>query len=342
MSTFLQASQIQNPTGLWLIHGDEPLVASWLMDGWRTHWTAQQVERKRVDMKSAKSWVDALSEFDHIGLFSSQTVVEMHGNHKPDKKTLERLRDFCENPNDNCLIVLMPAQDWKAQKTVFFKQCVQLGNVINTTLNNENERRQLLNIKAAEFGIQLDNDAWRMLLEQTQNNLLAAYQALWRVSDLAVIQQHNTTPTDTMPTDALMVDVSTLKPALVAQSRYSQYDLSDAMLAGNVPKVIEILHYLKESGEAPTLLLWNLSKDARILMQMLHGSSAQDAGVWRNKVGQYNQALRHLNFQASQHWPALMLETDRSIKGLSGTPVWENLTQLALSMAGKDVFLTSC
>lgn len=334
MTNFAQASQIQNPTGLWLIHGDEPLVASWLMDGWRTHWTAQQVERKRVDMKSAKSWVEALSEFDNIGLFSSQTVVEMHGNHKPDKKTLERLRDFCENPNDNCLIVLMPTQDWKSQKTVFFKQCMQLGNVINTTLNNENERRQLLSIKAAEFGIQLDNDAWRMLLEQTQNNLLAAYQALWRVSDLVVIQQQNESQTENR-----MVDVNTLKPALVAQSRYSQYDLSDAVLAGNVSRVTEVLHYLKESGEAPTLLLWNLSKDARILMQMLHGTSAQDAGVWRNKVGQYNQALRHLNYQSSQHWPALMLDIDRSIKGLSDTPVWESLSQLALSMAGKDVFL---
>lgn len=339
MTNFAQASQVQNPTGLWLIHGDEPLVASWLMDGWRTHWTTQQVERKRVDMKSAKSWVEALNEFNNIGLFSSQTVVEMHGNHKPDKKTLEHLRDFCENPNDNCLIVLMPTQDWKAQKTIFFKQCSQLGNVVNTTLNNESERQQLLSIKATEFGIQLDNDAWRMLLEQTQNNLLAAYQALWRVSDLAVIQQ--TSLTDTLQTDSLLVTAEMLKPALVAQSRYSQYDLSDAILAGNVTKVVEVLHYLEESGEAPTLLLWNLSKDARILMQMLHGTSAQDAGVWRNKVGQYNQALRHLNFHASQHWPALMLDIDRSIKGLSDTPVWESLTQLALSMAGKDVFMVA-
>lgn len=338
MSTYAHACNIENPTGLWLIHGEEPLVASWLLENWRKHWTANQVERKRVYMKSAKSWQEALTEFDNIGLFSSQTVVEMYGNHKPDKKTLSQLKAFCENSHDNCLIVVMPTQDYRAQKTVFFKQCAQLGNVIDSTLKNEHQRRELLAIKAAEFGIALDSDAWQLLLEQTQNNLLSAFQALWRASDLAVINQAPSSVPQSTDTQ-LHVSLDMLKPALVAQSRYNQYDLSEHILAGNVSKVIDILHYLKESGEAPTLLLWNLAKDARILIQMLHGTSAKDAGVWRNKTAQYNQAVRHITQPSAQHWPHLMREIDRSIKGLSTTPVWESLTQLALSMAGKDVFL---
>lgn len=328
MKAYTQASSITNPTGLWLIHGDEPLIASWLLDNWRKHWHETQVERKRLELKSAKTWHEALGEFSAIGLFSSQTVVELHGNHKPDKAGLAALKQFCEQPNDNCLIVIMPTQDYKAQKTVFFKQCMQLGNVIDTSIRNEKDRRDLLSIKAAEFGIALDNNSWQMLLEQTQNNLLAAYQALWRVSDLAVINNTES---------AVTVDL--LKPALVAQSRYNQYDLTEQILLGNVAKVVEILNYLKESGEAPSLLLWNLAKDARILSQLKAGVEMAKLPVWGNKQRLYQNAAARVDFHTSRQWADLLLNIDKAIKGLNPTPVWEIIYQLSLSMAGKSLFL---
>lgn len=334
MQAFINASQVNNPTGLWLIYGDEPLIASWLMDTWRVNWQKNNVDRQRLDLKSAKTWLDALSAFDHMGLFSNQTVVEVHGNHKADKKGLTAIQAFCENPNDDCLIAIMPNLNYKDKKTVFYKQCAKLGTVIDTTINHEKERQQLLTLKATEFGIQLDTQAWQLLLEQTQNNLLAAYQALWRVSDLVIGQNLDN------QSSLVHINTETLKPALVSQSRYNPYDLVAHILQGDVPKVVEILAYLKQSGEAPSLILWSLAKEARLLIQLKMGAQPQDIGIWRNKTALYRNACHHVDYHTCQQWTTWLHDIDTSIKGLNSTPVWESIHQLALSMAGKDLFIS--
>lgn len=330
MNAFIQASSIANPTGLWLIHGEEPLVASWLLDNWRTTWNKNQVERKRFDTKSKKVWDDALAEFQAMGLFSSQTVVEIHGNYKPDKNALNKLKSFCENPDENCLIVMMPTQDWKDKKTVFYKTCEQYGNVFETTLKNQQDRTNLLKIKAQEFLLELDSQAWSVLLENTQNNLLAAFQALWRMSDLAVIN-HNA---DFANNQSITVTADMLIPALVSQSKFTTFDLIAQIKLGNLTKVIEIINYLKESSEQPSALLWQLAKEVRTISQLIAGVTVRMQS-WQ--LREYQAIIKRTNAKTCAQWSQTLLAIDKSIKGLNHIPVWEQMLTLCVSMTGKQI-----
>ena len=58
--TFIQAyPKLLQPAaavaGLWLAHGEEPLLSQWLIDAMRPHWRAQNYAIKRIELVSVKS-----------------------------------------------------------------------------------------------------------------------------------------------------------------------------------------------------------------------------------------------------------------------------------------------
>ncbi len=72
------------------------------------------------------------------------------------------------------------------------------------------------------------------------------------------------------------------------------------------------------SGEAMSLILWSISKEMRLLMQLFEQpQNALQLGIWKNKVSVYQQALRRLNPNSFLQWPALLLRIDAAIKGMS-------------------------
>ena len=71
--------------GLWLAHGDEPLLSQWLIDAMRPHWRAQNYAIKRIELISVKSWQEVLSELGSQSLFDDASALIVTGNHKPDK-----------------------------------------------------------------------------------------------------------------------------------------------------------------------------------------------------------------------------------------------------------------
>ena len=139
--------------------------------------------------------------------------------------------------------------------------------------------------------------------------------------------------------DAEIIQIDHLHACLQDQSRYSTFDLSDALLAGNLAQSIKMFQYLIASGEPSSLILWSISKEMRLLMQLFEQPhNALQLGIWKTKVSAYQQALRRLNPQEFLTWPSLLLRIDSSIKGL-GHENPEHLIQQAIaSLCGKTLF----
>jgi DNA polymerase III subunit delta len=171
----------------------------------------------------------------------------------------------------------------------------------------------------------LAQDAWAWLEQHHEHNLLAAKNSLMRVGDTFA--------------DVEVIGIAELQACLQDQSRYSTFDLSDAMLQGNLAQSIKILQYLIASGEAMTLILWSVSKEMRLLMQLFEQPhNALQLGIWKTKVALYQQALRRLNPQDFLTWPALLLRIDAAIKGL-GHETPEDLLQQAIALVcGRRLF----
>lgn len=355
--TFIQAyPKLLQPSvavaGLWLAHGDEPLLSQWLIDALRPHWRAQNYAIKRIELISVKSWQEVLSELGSQSLFDDASALIVTGNHKPDKAVIEELERFAQDAqigaHSHSLLWLTPKQDRRSQSSKWFVPFAQYGHVIDCNLYNEQQRQQLLQIQAQQFGLRLSQEAWQLLMSHTEHHLLSAYQTLWRLSYLFApqlvgnnddsFQDASKTSKLTPPTTNVALDIKDLQAALVSDAQFSVFDLSDAMLAGNSAQVAKIIFQLKATDEPTTLVLWAISKDMRQIMQLMDGQDPQALGIWRSKQGLYQQACRRQSSAQTAEWPALLYRCDQAIKGLIRQPAWELLLQAALELAGKRLF----
>lgn len=347
-----EPNQNLNLTGLWLAHGDEPLLHQWLIDAMRLSWRAQNLAIKRVELVSAKTWYEVLGELNSLSLFDDASAVIVTGNHKPDKAIQEELHSFATQANaggnQSCVLWLTTKVDKRSKSSKWYAPFAQLGHVIDCNLYNENQRQQLLSIHAQRFGLNLLPEAWQFLMVQTEHHILSAYQALWRLSYLFSPQifsspssesseVHSDSANQTVMTP-VTIDVAALQNALVSDAQYSVFDLSDAMLAGQANQVVRIIEQLKATEEPTPLVLWAISKDMRLIMQLMAGENPQSLGIWSNKQSLYQSACRRQNQQSIADWPDILYQCDKSVKGIVQQPAWELLLQAALRVTGHKLF----
>ncbi|MFL1732485.1 DNA polymerase III subunit delta [Moraxella oculi] len=304
--------------GFWLIHGDEPLTTQWLIDACRPFWQKHQQVIKRIELSSHQSWHEVIFELDSLSLFGDASAIIVTGNHKPkaDSNTLSTLERIAKDTPHH-LIWCLPKQDKKSLASHAIRLFDQYGLVIDGNIRDERMRRELLQIQAKHFGITLNDHAWELLLSHTQNNLLAAHQNLWRLS---LSYPHDT------------INETKLTTCLIDGATFSIFDLSDAILAGNTTKALQILTHLKTADIAPSIILWNLNKDARLLMQIQTGKQPHQLGIWRNKITLYTNASRRTSLADNQRWQSIIFNIDKTIKGIKDGDVWHLLQQLVLSM----------
>ena len=319
--------------GLWLIHGDEELLHTWLIELIKPTLSAQGQRIKRMELSSVKAWQEVLVELQSQSLFDDAVALIITGKHKPDESYQQALIALTQSTDtdttsSNTLIWLLPKQDKKAQTTKLFKRFAEHGTVIDAELYDERMRRDVLLIKAEALGVHLDQEAWQMLFDHTEGNLVSAYQTLQRLSLLF-------DPSFTQP----LIDTKALSQALVSDSQYNVFNLSDALLQGDVNTGLKILHELKKSDTAPSVVLWAFAKDIHTLSALQAGKSPESLGVWRSKVALYHNALRRISLtsdkQSNLHrLSALLFETDKAIKGLQSgfgkDAAWRHFADMAL------------
>lgn len=323
---YVQAlKRITEARGAWIIHGQEPLLEQNLLDGFRKSWQQHEVERQRYDISSVNDWKNVFNALNSLSLFSQQLAIEVHGNIKPDANGLRLLKNYIQQNEHNLLLIVLPKQDSSSLKSAFFQIVEANGVVVSLTATYPQDRQKILNLEAEKLGIQLDHDAWQWLMQHHEHNLLAAKNSLMRVAD-------------TFP-DIQKIQIEQLYACLQDQSRYTTYDLSDALLAGNLTQSIKIYQYLIAAGEPDSLILWTLNKEMRLLMQLFEQPhNAIQIGIWKTKVSQYQQALRRLNPRQFLLWPELLLRIDAAIKGMSKENSEHLMLQAISELCGTTLF----
>ena len=323
---YLQAlKRVDAARGAWVLHGQEPLLEQNLIDAFRSTWQKQDIERQRYDISSVADWKTVFNALNSLSLFSTQLAIEVHGNIKPDASGLKLLKSYLQQDSDNLLLVVMPKQDANSLKSSFFQVMDANGVNVSLVANYPKDRQQILSIEAEKLGIKLANDAWQCLEQHHEHNLLAAKNSLMRVADTFA--------------EVEIIQIEHLYACLQDQSRYSTYDLSDALLNGNLLQSIKIFQYLIASGEPMSLILWSISKEMRLLMQLFEQpQNALQIGIWKTKVSLYQQALRRLSPQRFLTWPQLLIRIDAAIKGMSRENPEHLILQAITEMCGQTLF----
>jgi len=96
--------------------------------------------------------------------------------------------------------------------------------------------------------------------DRVEGNLLAAHQELQK---LALLHPKG---------ELTLADI---EAAVMDVARFDVFKLSEAVLSGNVPRLLRMLDGLEAEGEAAVLVHWNLAEDARALARV---RAALDAG----------------------------------------------------------------
>jgi DNA polymerase-3 subunit delta len=103
---------------------------------------------------------------------------------------------------------------------------------------------------------------------------------------------------------------------------------------------------LRAEGQAESVLLWALGKDARTLAALREGIDAgqplnalmQQNGIWQKRQALFQRALQRTNTTAARQLVTEVLAVDQAIKGQSDEQAWDVLLRLTLAMAGRPLF----
>jgi DNA polymerase-3 subunit delta len=321
---------------LYVIHGDEPLLAQEAADAIRSAARAAgYAERKVFTVSGAHfDWSGLLGAAQALSLFAERQLIEIRiPGGKPGKDGSEALQRYCAQLSDDVLtLVQLPRLDRQQLGSSWFGALDGAGVTLRV---DPIERRDLPSWIARRLAAQgqrvEDGEAGQRTLvfvaDRVEGNLLAAHQELQKLALL-------------YPTGVLGFEQ--VEAAVMNVARYDVFKLGEAVLAGQVARALRMLDGLRAEGEAAVLVHWTLAEDIRALKRVrdavAHGRplavALREQRIWGVKEKLYERALPQL----ADHQLAHLLEAaqvcDGIVKGLRqpGWPAdpWDAIRRLAL------------
>lgn len=321
---------------VYVLSGDEPLLLQESADAIRQAAVAQGYsERERHSIERGFDWNALLAGSNSLSLFAERKLLELRFSGKPDAGAAEALIELAGRPpEDTILLILVPKLDGAAQKSKWLTALDDAGVSITLFPVDAAGFPAWLQARAQHIGLRLQPDALQLLAERTEGNLLAAGQTLEKLRLLASGDN---------------IDIDAVAEMVSDSARYSVFDLADAVLLGDAPRVARLMLGLEAEGQAESVVLWALQKDLRALTLAAEQMQSQgqrspspqllgQLGFWAKRQGPAQQALRRLSLIRLQRLSSGLVEVDKAIKGQSAERAWDALLRLGMAMAGRPLF----
>jgi DNA polymerase-3 subunit delta len=241
-------------------------------------------------------WNEITQEYNSLSLFSDKRIIEIElGDQKAGQAGSNALKSLAQHVNPDCIIIIKgnkAGQD--IQRSAWFKALDKQGLFVPCYEITANHLNTWLNQQCQNLSLVLDQQAKQFLLESTQGNLLATHQELEKLVLLYGSSE---------------ITKDHLLSVLRNQSKFDIFDLSDALLNGNVQQIINIINNLKSNHNEVASISWAITRDAQQLFEM---SNALQSGeninqvfkshnVWKNKQALYQHALTRIPVSQLKH-----------------------------------------
>ena len=315
---------------LYVIHGDEPLLALEAGDAIRARARKEGFsERDVFSVDRYFDWSELLGAFAGMSLFGDRKLIELRiPTGKPGTAGSEAIVSLCASLSaDTLAVVTVPRLAKRDQSTAWFSAMAKTGTIVDVY---SVERARLPEWIAARLSRQKQRatrDTLAFLADSVEGNLLAAHQEVQKLGLL-------------LPEGEL--DFNAVRDAVMNVARYDALKLSEAMLAGDKPRLARMLEGLKAEGEAPPRILWIVAEEIRAIARVQEGLSqgrpladvCRENRVWgdarQNLVG---RAARRLGREALLAALGHAAFVDRVSKGVARGDAWDELLQLGLRLA---------
>lgn len=321
---------------VYLLSGDEPLQMMEAVDNILMKAKDNgYLERDVLTFDAHADWSLLSSAAIEQSLFAQKTIVDLRLTVKAGNKGSKAIREYMAHlPSDKILIIQTKRLDKSAMKSVWVKAVDQQGVVIQIWNLSMPQTLAWVAKRMRQSGLQPTQEAIGLLTERIEGNLLAADQEIRKLS-LLFHQQP--------------VDVEQVLQVVADSSRFSVFDLSDAVLAADSRRIYHVLMILREEAIALPLILWSLSTLSRQLYQACFklgmGQPASQAVGYMSydKKAAFQAAMIRLQYA---DWPLILEKNftiDRMSKGHESVRVkdesriWDEIIDLALLLAGKGI-----
>jgi len=315
---------------LYLIAGEEILFLQEAEQAIRLAATAAGFEERiRFTVDTGFDWLSFQQASQNTSLFSDKQCIELNlisGKFNEAGKKI--LSDYLQRPHpDKLLIIRTGKLDAATQKTSWYKAAEKIGVVIPVWPLTAAQMPVWIKQRLQAVGLQADAEGLQLLAMRTEGNLLATAQEIEKLSLL-------------YPKGRLTVDQ--IQEASSNTARYTVFNLVDAILQGKPSAVIHILKGLQEEAVEPILVLWALAREARQWAQWLQAiekgqTLSQILGgnfFMEKRKPLITRALQQQSLTNIYDCLQRATHIDKSIKGAATGNVWDELSTLALSLAG--------
>jgi DNA polymerase-3 subunit delta len=324
---------------IYTLHGDEPLLAQEAADAIRAAArTAGHTERQVHTVAGAHfDWSSLLGASQAMSLFADKQVIEIRiPSGKPGKDGSEAIQRYCESLSDDVVtLVTLPRLDRTQLGSAWFTALDGAGVTIKLDAIERRALPQWIAQRLAGQGqrVREGDEGQRTLAffaDRVEGNLLAAHQEITKLGLL-------------YPQGELGFDE--VEAAVLNVARYDVFKLSEAVLAGQVSRVLRMLDGLQAEGEAPVLVHWTLAEDIRALKRVKDAVATgkplpmalRENRVWGVKERLFERVVPLLNESTLAHLVDAAQVCDGLVKGLKhpAWPLdpWEGLKRLALMLA---------
>ena len=311
---------------LYVIHGDEPLIALEAADAVRAAARRRGLaEREVLIAERGFDW----SALAHAGasrsLFGGGKVVELRlPGGKPGTEGAGTILEYCKRLDAEMLtLVSLPRLDRAAQSSAWFAALAAAGVVVEVWPVERARLAQWIGARLARQQQKALPEVLEFLAERVEGNLLAAHQELQKLALLA-------------PPGELALE--SVEDAVAPVARYSPYAAAEALVALELARYARILQGLRGEGESPTFVLFALASALFVLRGMAEGKSAERLfGEQRL----FNKPLQRAVLAAARRHPCAALDAalaqaayiDRVAKGVARGDPWDQLAALGLKLA---------
>lgn len=222
-----------------------------------------QSTAKQLDFSEKTKWTAHLEdENDTLAdllltspLFQTKQLIELQFNDKfPTNRQQQILEAACQNTAPDKLIVLQCKKlDAKSQHAGWVKAIDRIGCIVTIWPLTLEQLKAYIVAHAKKYRLSINSDATNLLAEYAEGNVTLAAQTLEKAHLL------NEQP----------VSKRLIEELVTHDNHYNIFDLGDALISGNIARMLTILENLQATGTEPTLVLWSLTREVRVLIDCL-------------------------------------------------------------------------
>jgi len=322
---------------LYVFSGDEPLLMMEAMDQLRSK--ARQLgytEREVMLQERGFDWSALLNAGQTMSLFGDRRWIELRiPTGKPGRDGADALKQFSaqiaaqsntDGP-ETIVCIVLPRLDMKTKSSAWFSSLDEAGMAVQIDSLDRSYLPSWIAGRLQKQGQSIQGGpegqrALEFIAEQVEGNLIAAHQEIQKLGLL-------------YPAGELSEEQ--VRSAILKVARYNVFELSEAMLAGDLPRVNRMLDGLKGEGEPLVLILWSVTEELRLLSKLKMASDAGESvqqllranRVWGNKERLYPAALKRIQSSRLRQAVQIAAGLDRQSKGLQAAELpgdpWDGL-----------------